>query len=69
MALEPKLQDTQAKYDLLADLCQEEEGGVPWEGEDEALVEKEDAENRHKALLDRLRKQREILNEELSRYL
>ncbi len=68
MALEPRLQDAEAKYELLADLCQEAEGdGVQWEGEDEAREGKEDAERRHKALLDKLRSQREILNDELSK--
>lgn len=67
MALEPKLQDAQAKYDLLNDLGQEE-GGVPWEeGTDEALQEKEDAERRHRELLEKLRQQRELLNDELSK--
>ena len=66
MALEPKLQDAQAKYDLLNDLGQEE-GGVTWEGEDESLKEKEDAEKRHRDLLDKLRQQKEVLNDELSK--
>ena len=67
MALEPKLQDAQAKYDLLNDLCQVDEGGVSWEGEDEALQDKEEAERRHRELLDKLRQQRKILNDELSK--
>ncbi len=75
MVLEPKLQDAQAKYDLLDDLFQveekgegeEEEGGIVWEGEDEALQEKEDAEKRHMDLLEKLRGQKNILNDELSK--
>lgn len=66
LALEPKLQDAQAKYDLLADLDQEE--GVAWEGEDEAGAEKEAAEKRHSDLLKKLRKQKEVLDDELSKY-
>ena len=67
LALEPKLQDAQAKYELLSDLCQEDEG-VAWDGEDEALAEKEDAEKRHQYLLEKLRKQKEVLSDELSKY-
>lgn len=69
MALEPKLQDAQAKYDLLHDLGQEEDGGVPWEGEDEALQDRQEAERRHRELLEKLRKQKEVLNDELSKYI
>ena len=71
MALEPKLQDTQAKYDLLTDLGQDEEGGegdVAWEGDDEAKTETEDAERRHTDLLKKLRGQKDALTDELSKY-
>ena len=67
MALEPKLQDAQAKYDLLNDLGHLEDEGVAWEGEDEALQDKEDAERRYQYLLEKLRSQKEVLNDELSR--
>ncbi len=63
MALEPQLQTIDSQYDLLKDL--DEVGGV-WEGEDEARIRKEGAESQHRALLDRLRGQREGLNAELS---
>lgn len=67
MALEPKLQDAQAKYDLLNDLGQEGEG-VLWEGEDDALQAKEEAERRRQDLLEKLRNQKEALNDELAKY-
>ena len=71
MALEPKLQDTQAKHDLLTDLGQDEsgeEGGVAWEGDDEAKTETEDAEKRHADLLKKLRSQKDTLADQLSKY-
>ncbi len=62
LALEPQLQTLVSQYDLLADL---DEGGGVWEGEDEAGLQKEKAESRHKALLNKLREQRESFNAEL----
>ena len=61
--MEPQLQTLSSAYDLLVDL---DEGREVWEGEDEALKGKEEAERRHQELLDRLRGQRESLNADLS---
>ncbi len=78
VALEPQLHDARAKYELLTDLCQgDEEGallgqgedeGALWAGEDEARLEQEEAERRHRHLLDKLSKQKEALSDELSKY-
>lgn len=56
------MQTLVSQYDLLADL---DEGGGVWEGEDEAGLQKEEVEYLHKALLDKLREQRESFNAEL----
>ena len=63
LALEPQLQTVSSAYDLLVDL---DEGRDVWEGEDDALRGKEEAERRHRELLERLRGQRESLNADLS---
>ncbi len=63
LTLEPQLQTLISQYDLLTDL---DEGEGVWEGEDETRVQKEDVEAQHKALLDKLRDQRESLNAQLS---
>ena len=68
MALEPKLQEAQAKYDLLNALSDTESDGIMWEGEDEALKEKEEAEQRHHDLLLELRQKKDALRDELSKY-
>ena len=68
MALEPKLHAVKASYDLLIDLSQAD-GGSVWEGEDEALRDKEEAEKRYQDLLDKLREKKELLNAELSKYI
>ena len=66
MALEPKLHEVKASYDLLIDL---RDGESVWEreGEDEALKGKEEAEKRYQDLLNRLHKKKELLNAELSK--
>ena len=69
MALEPKLHEVKASYDLLVDLSQAEDGVSVWEGEDEALHSKEEAEKRYQELLDKLRDKKELLNAELSKYV
>ena len=67
MALEPKLHEVKASYDLLIDLSLSEDGGSVWEGEDEPLKDKEDAEKRYQDLLDKLHSKKELLNAELSK--
>ena len=67
--MEPKLQDLQAKYDILDDLGQMEKDDVVWEGEDEALQEKEEVEQRHRDLLEKLQLKKDILSNELSKYM
>lgn len=66
MALEPKLHEVKASYDLLIDL---RDGESAWEeeGEDEALKRKEEAERRHQDLLNKLHTKKELLNAELSK--
>ena len=66
MALEPKLHEVKASYDLLIDL---RDGESAWEGEgeDEALKGKEEAEKRHQDLLNKLHTKKELLNAELSK--
>ena len=66
MALEPKLHEVKASYDLLIDL---RDGESAWEreGEDEALKGKEEAERRHQDLLNKLHTKKELLNAELSK--
>ena len=66
MALEPKLHEVKANYDLLIDL---RDGESVWEGEgeDEALKEKEEAEKRYQDLLNRLHSKKEHLTAELSK--
>ena len=68
MALEPKLHEVKASYNLLVDLSQAD-GGSVWEGEDEALHDKEEAEKRYQDLLDKLREKKELLHAELSKYV
>ena len=67
MALEPRLHEVKANYDLLIDLGQSESGPAVWEGEDEPLQAKEDAEKRYQDLLDKLHTKKELLNAELSK--
>ena len=69
MALEPKLYEVKASYDLLIDLSSSEDGESVWEGEDEALGGKEAAERRYQELLDKLHNKKELLNAELSKYV
>lgn len=67
MALEPKLQEARSAYDLMSDLGQSEDGESLWEGEDEALKAKEEAEKKYQDLVDRLQGQKEVLNAEFTK--
>ena len=67
MALEPKLQEARSAYDLLSDLGQSEDGGSGWEGEDEALRAKEEAEKKYQDVLDRLQGQKDVLHAEFTK--
>ena len=66
LALDPKLQAVQSAYDGWEELGKE--GGGVWEGDgkDDARGEKEAAEQRYSALLDRIRDQKGMLDSELS---
>ena len=68
MALEPKLHEVKASYNLLIDLSQSEDGESLWEGEEEALNGKEAAERRYQDL-DKLHTKKELLSAELSKYV
>ena len=69
IGVEPKLHELQAKYELLNDLGQseEDEESSLWEGEDEALQDKDKTEHRYKDLLDKLQQQKEVLRDELTK--
>ena len=66
LALDPKLQAVQCAYGIWEELGKE--GGGVWEGdgEDDARREKEAAEQRYKAILDRICNQKGMLDSELS---
>ena len=69
MALEPKLHEVKASYNLVIDLSQSEDGESLWKGEDEALNGKEASERCYQDLLDKLHTKNELLSAELSKYV
>ena len=72
MGVEPKLNELQAKYDLLIDLGDtdsEDDDGTLWEGEDEALQDKERTEQVYHDLLDKLKQEKDVLRDELTKYV
>ena len=77
LALEPKLQELNSSYELLADVSHSAEESGAWEGgeggeggdEDDALREKQEAEKRYKDLLDALHEEKEQVHSEITKYI
>ena len=67
MALDPKLHEFQAGYELLMELSQSEVGKSDWHGKDEVLHGKERAEKCYQNLHNKIRRKKGLLDAQLSK--